>query len=280
MALAPNRLPVFTPIEREVLILSAVWELADNMVNRHIMRLHFNNPNSSIRFSSDHAGYMFAIHLVDLLSKPSDQITQSANYLEALRVICADPAFRPRRRVRALSKPVNRFHRWINATKRYPKLWLPSINSNRTLRMRRKDYLKITGNLAKHNFTRLDRVANDWRRILLANRVNVSLEQALESLEDAYEHFNNDIFLYNSHEIAELVNNIRSGIYEYLLPEYRRSYYRPANVPDYGYAFHRPTGINSDFAFKVYWDLMNKVRSGLRFMERDFVVDRFLKMRY
>ncbi len=43
------------------------------------------------------------------------------------------------------------------------------------------------------------------------------------ALGDFYERFHTDILNYHSSTIAEFLNNIRWGIYEYLQPEFRRS---------------------------------------------------------
>jgi hypothetical protein len=50
MARAPLQLPTFNAMEREIFILNATWELANRTVNRSMLRLHYNDPNSEVRF--------------------------------------------------------------------------------------------------------------------------------------------------------------------------------------------------------------------------------------
>lgn len=77
--------------------------------------------------------------------------------------------------------------------------------------------------------------------------------------------------------IAEFLNNIRWGIYEYLKPEFSRSLVRDTkNPPRYWHTY--PEDIKNEFAKNCYWDLMNEVRSDPYL--RKFKVTEVLKLRY
>jgi hypothetical protein len=67
------------------------------------------------------------------------------------------------------------------------------------------------------------------------------------------------------------------GVYEYLKPEYARSFTKddPASMK---YRFAYPPNCTNPIARSMYWDLMNAVRSN-PYMPR-FEVTRYLKMRY
>jgi hypothetical protein len=61
------------------------------------------------------------------------------------------------------------------------------------------------------------------REILSRSNVSVDLDEAMLALEDFYRWFHDDILNYHASAIAEFLNNIRWGIYEYLQPEFHRS---------------------------------------------------------
>jgi hypothetical protein len=97
------------------------------------------------------------------------------------------------------------------------------------------------------------------------------------ALGDFYERFHTDILNYHSSTIAEFLNNIRWGIYDYLQPELRRSIvWEGGNPRKYHYTF--PIGIESNFAKQCYWDLMNEVLQPP--YVRRFQVTKWLKLRY
>ena len=81
----------------------------------------------------------------------------------------------------------------------------------------------MCGDISKHNVLRSVGVAEELQQTLVASGVSVELEDAMLALGDFYERFHMDILNYHSSTIAEFLNNIRWGIYEYLQPEFRRS---------------------------------------------------------
>lgn len=115
------------------------------------------------------------------------------------------------------------------------------------------------------------------KNILRDAGCEVGLEDALRAMSDFYERFHDDIFMYHSSTIAELLNNIQWGIYEYLLPFYRQVLVKE-NSDAVEYDYRRHPEIVSDFAFSLYWDLLNWVRRG-RIVER-FSASKYLKKQY
>jgi hypothetical protein len=73
-------------------------------------------------------------------------------------------------------------------------------------------------------------------------------------LGDVYGRFHDDIINYHSSTIVELLNNIRWGIHDYLLPEFRRSF-RPDPTEPFKCAFLAPADIHSALAVNCYWGL-------------------------
>ena len=135
----------------------------------------------------------------------------------------------------------------------------------------------MCGDLSKHNILRAIGVVNQFQNILDNSGYLISLEDSMVALADFYERFHTDILNYHSSTIAEFLNNIRWGIYEYLQPEYYRSIvWKGGSPPMYEYTY--PSGVQNEFAKHCYWSLMNEVRSEP--YVRRFQVTKWLKLRY
>jgi len=113
---------------------------------------------------------------------------------------------------------------------------------------------------------------------LKANGVSVSWTDALRALDDFHGRFHDDILIYHTTTLAELLNNVRWAIHEYLKAEYDRSYKPPKSEDDPRYTFTYPVGVSNEYAKARYWDLMNSVR-GKPWIRR-FTGSQFLKGRY
>ncbi len=153
---------------------------------------------------------------------------------------------------------------------------MPSIDVQSQLKMRRVEFLKLCGNVTKHSFLRSAGFAEALRSLLDKSGHKITLDQALLALGDFYERFHTDILSYHASTLAELLNNIRWGIYEYLNPEYKASVKFEMGSPAYHYVI--PEFVTSDFARTCYWDLLNEVRSEP--CMRRFEATRWLKQRY
>lgn len=122
------------------------------------------------------------------------------------------------------------------------------------------------------------RLATNVRRIrslLEASGHPVSEQEGYLAVENFFEWFHDDVFIYHSSQIAEFLNNIRWAIFDCLRPEFSRSW-RPVESPRYTYDI--PTGCTEPIARAMYWNLMNRVR-GKPWMHR-FVVSNAFKQRY
>lgn len=264
-------------IEQEVIILKAVKELIDSMVNYELISLQGNDPDSNISFNSAANQILFNIILVDFLSctDKSGPINQTT-YLGGLHFISDNPSFNGSGSMEHLKIATQEFKNWIEQEVTVD-IWLPSIDKNTKISITRFNFLKMTGNISKHNYLRAVGVAEKLKNILAKSGVDVPLEEALLALTDFYERFHTDILGYHSSIIAEFLNNIRWGIYYYLQPEFKKSIvWESREPPKYHYTY--PTDLNSVFAKACYWELMNEVKSE-PYM-RKFKVTKFLKLRY
>lgn len=266
-------------IEKEIIYLLAIKSMIDEMVNFEVIVLSGEDPNSEIRFNSMTHQKFFNIMLVDFLSwSDTKVIGEEKAYLKALSSICSNPHFNKDNSINALSNSTQDFRDWLNKEFIVEKVWLPSIDLEIDLSIKRLEFIKICGNISKHNFTRLSGVVRDIVYVFNRNEISLSDEDALAVITEFYDWFHNNIFSYHSSAIAEFLNNIRWDIYEYLQPEFNRSIVFIEDNPYKKYSFTIPEGVKNKFAEECYWSLMNEVRSE-PYM-RKFEVTKYLKMRY
>lgn len=266
-----------TDIEEEVILLLAVKELIDSMVNFELLEILGSDPESEIKFHSATHQKFFNIVLVDFLSQtdPKSPVKQTS-YLSALQSISDTPKFDGNGSVTSLKKTTVDFVHWLEKEIEVT-TWFPSINKKLNLKISRIEYLKMCGNISKHHYLRAVRVAGDLKKTLEKCSITITSDDALLALADFYERFHSDILNYQASTIAEFLNNIRWGIYEYLHAEYQRSIVRESHEPSI-YRYTYPPQIMTDFSKQCYWQLMNEVRNPP--YVRRFRVNKFLKLRY
>jgi hypothetical protein len=251
---------VFSNIEEEVVLLNAIHELIDSMVNFEMLSLTGDDPRSQISFKSSIHQQLFNVLLVDFLSQTDKRSPiQQTSYCGALKFITTDPSFNWNNSVESLRRAIQQFAEWLDQEVEI-EVWLPSIEAQTILNISRMKFLKMCGNICKHNFLRSIGIAKDLQERLAASGVSITLNDALPALEEFYRHFGADIFQYHSSRIAEFLNNIRWGIYDYLRPEFRRSFTPIPSEPP-RYEFKYPSGLTAKFAKDCYWNLMNDIRS-------------------
>jgi len=284
---ASNNSVNFNETEQEIIVLKAIWDMIDEMVNYEIFEKRHGTKDTQLSFSSRTHQKFFNIQLVDFLSRPkaglfnlpsaTGKVSETdKSYLYFLEAVCKKPNL-GKEEVNAISEPVAEFKDWLETECCVEKVWFPSIDTETDIKVKRVSFIKICGNISKHNFTRLDEDASAIKKILSDNKVKIEQNDAYLLLSEFYEWFHDDIFSYHSSAIAEFLNNLRWGIYEYLQPEFHRSFVREGQ-DSIQYHFTFPDRCTHSFAKAMYWDLMNLVRSE-PYMPK-FEVTRFLKMRY
>lgn len=267
----------YSEIEKEIIFLKAVQELIDEMVNLRVLKVVGEDPHSEIRLESSIHQRFFYIILVDFLSQSDKKVMgEKISYLGALRRICESPHFNVNGSIENLKNSSSEFTDWLEQDTKIEEL--PTTNNEAVvLSIKRIEFLKMCGNISKHNFSRLSGVARELREIFKRNEIEISSEEALIILDEFYERFHDDILIYHSSTIAEFLNNIRWGIHNYLIPEYKQSIVLKGGDPrEYKYTF--PRGVESKFVKNTYWELMNAIR--LKPPIKKFKVNRYLKLRY
>lgn len=264
-------------IEEEVILLKAIKEFIDSMVNFEVLDLLGNDPDCNILFKSITHQRFFNIILVDFLSRTDKKaFIKQTSYLGALKKISKNPNFDVDNSVTSLGEAAHEFVDWLEK-KVEVHARLPSIDTETTLKLSRKTFLKMCGDISKHNFLRAIGVAEELREVLSESGISIELDDALSALPDFYEIFHTDIFNYHASTIAQFLNDIRWGIYEYLQPEYQRSIVRDSSNPLI-YRYTYPKGVTAKFAQWCYWEIMNEVRTHP--YVRRFQVTKYLKLRY
>jgi hypothetical protein len=267
----------YSEIEKEIIFLKAVQELIDEMVNHEVLNLIGKDPHSEIRFKSSTHQRFFNIILVDFLSLSDKNVMgEKLSYLGAVRKICANPHFNVDGSVDALAAASQEFTEWLDQDAEV-EVWLPSTEIETTLSIKRIEFLKICGNISKHNFSRLSGVVRELIEVFGRNNIKISVEEALLILNEFYERFHDDILNYHGSTIAEFLNNIRWGIHKYLKPEFSQSIIHEGGAPP-KYRYTYPADVEGKFARNTYWQLMNKIRSSP--YVKEFKVTRYLKLRY
>lgn len=267
----------FTAIEQEVIFLKAIIESIDSMVNHEILKVSEGGDGAQAIFKTSIHQKFFNIILVDFLSKSAREITgKNISCLDALAGICQKPNFNQNNSVKSLKRACTTFKKWLDHEIKV-KVWLASIGLETRLKVQRQEFIKICGDISKHNFSRLSKRVNDLKNILTRSAVQLSDEDGLLILDDFYDKFHTDIFSYHGSHLVEQLNNIRWGIQEYLQPEFKRSIvHEDGNLPKYSYTY--PTGINTAFTKECYRALMNQGSATPYF--KKFKTYKILKWRY
>lgn len=260
----------YSSLDREIIILAAAWDLIGSMVHYAHFEKQHRIENATLMFQTREASKLFLIILADFLSLPRDgtfdlsrpkaEGSLGQTYLGHLLNVASAPSFKGD--VTLLTSSVKSFAKWLDGFAEVQDVWLPSIERNGMLRVRRLDYLKICGTISKHGFTRLGDVVGKLRTILAANGTDIDEGQSYLVIPDFQEWFRDNIFIASATTVAWHLNEIRWGIYHYLVSEYRRAY-TPTELVSGAqmYSYDVPSAITDPLVRSIYWDLMNNVRT-------------------
>lgn len=268
----------FSETEQEAIVLNAVWSMIDEMVNFAIfVPLGGKIHDTNLMPQTTETRQLFHVLLGDFLSpltrkgkgrlpfdlpSPPPKIASPSDltFLFYLRKISESPQLNSNSDT--IRKPVEAFATWLEEDTYIENVWLPSIEVEVNLTIKRITWLKICADIGKHNFTRLEPNVRKIVRILSEHGKEIDDGMGYAVLPEFWDWFHTHLFAYHASTIAEFLNNIRWGFYDYLRPEYARAYHvksYDAGLPRY--AFYIPEDIKAPIATTMYWDLMNMVRS-------------------
>lgn len=142
---------------------------------------------------------------------------------------------------------------WLETRAFVPKVWLSNIGVQLDLSIKRIDFIRMSGDIGKHNFLRLAGPARRLQTILAENGVKIDEGQAYLAIPDAWDWFHTHLFAFHASNIAEFLNNMRYAIHDYVGPVARRSFIR---IDEFRYDFRRPEGFGDAFAWAQYFELL------------------------
>jgi len=267
----------FTKVEREVIGLWVACGSLDSMVNHALLKLVGDGGVKEVHFETSTHQQLFNILLLDFLEKVDVKLTgEQGSCLEVIEGACRTASFDKNGSVEFLKSSVDALRTWLDAEITVA-TWLPSIQQQLDLKIQRRESIYICGNISKHNLARLTGAAKRLDEVLRRHDVTVGYVKALHVLDDFNVRFHEDIFEYHSTVIAELLNNVRWGIHDYLSPGYLGAKVQDAcDLTKDSYRY--PEDVSDDFARSCYRDLMSSVRRKPN-MER-FIANSSFKLGY
>jgi hypothetical protein len=267
----------FTAIEQEAIILNAVMGMVDDMVNHVIFcGLGEKRHDTNLMPQTSETLRQFNILLRDFLSPvtakrndpmpfdlpkpPSNNVQTDHTSLYYLRRVCEQPLIGTR--IEVLRMFVDGFTEWLEAEAFVEKVWFAHISLETDLRIKRIDFIRMTGDIGKHNFLRLGGPAAKLKRILADNGKEITDDEAYLALPDCWDWFHTHLFAYHASTIAEFLNNIRYAIRLYVKPVAEERYRVTGKVWDDipTYTYERPEDIVNEFAWSAYYDLLNSTQ--------------------
>ena len=254
----------YTAEEYEVIGLCVGLEAVADIVNHALLTflpVTGRDGEGEIRFPTRTHQQLFLARLLDFAKEGGDSALTGikGSCLDVLSHATSTRSFDHHDSVLPLASAVGEFRSWLaHATPL--QLWLPTLDINATLEVPRLEYLYISGNYVKHNLSRLTAVSKRIKRMLDDHGYNVPLELVPLALDDFREHLQEDYFAYYGTWLAELINNIRWGLHDYLQPVFARCYVLTLEKPAYTYEY--PSAISNRIPRAWFWRLMNHTRSG------------------
>lgn len=265
----------FTKLEQEAIILNAVMGMVDDMVNYAIFcSLGERRENTNLLPQTSDTLRQFAILLRDFLSpvkslnknpmpfglpEPTQKNSRATDNttLFYLARICKNPLIGTD--VTCITKLVYDFTEWLEASAFVPKVWLANIGVEVDLTIKRIDFIRMGGDIGKHNFLRLGGQAAKLQKILNENGVMIDESQAYAALPDCWDWFHTHLFGYHASTIAEFLNNIRYAIRLYVTPVAKARYRITGKIDDHldMYTYDRPAEIVNEFAWAQYYSLLD-----------------------
>ena len=257
-----------TDIEREAIILNAVHGMIDDMVNHAIfVPLGEKKYDTNLLPNTAEALRQFGTLLRDFLSPvtgrskkslpfglprpPNGDVATDHTTLFYLRRIAENPLIGTE--IEPFRETVTAFADWLEVRAFVPKVWLSRISIELDLNIKRIDFIRISGDIGKHNFLRLAGQARRIQMILAENGVMIDEGEAYLAIPDAWDWFHTHLFAFHASNIAEFLNNIRYGIRHYITPIAKQSF---TKLDDFRYDFTRLAGVTDRFASAQYFELM------------------------
>lgn len=257
-----------TPETLEVIGLSIAFEALKSMVNRSMLDvLHLSDGSGEVevRFKSTPHRDLFYIRLLDFAHEGGSRrllgTATDMSCLEILETVGSAPRLSTPESAQELAHAAAQLRTWLEHTVQ-PKFWLGEIDINARLSVTRLQLLKIVGNQAKHNMSRLTGVCGQVQKLLADNGHDVAFELMPFAIEDLRAHLGENMFIYYGSWLAELLNDLTWALYRYVRPIYQRQIvFEEGPLPGF-YRYEPLAGVDpkSPAHFWLY-RLLNDARS-------------------
>ena len=264
--------------EREAIGICIAIEALNDIANHVLLELRDVNSvpgETEVYFHSQVHQQLFLIRLLDFAKEGGDSSLTgvAGSCLDVLEAACISKSFDYTGSITALEISTKALRSWLSAEAALP-LWLPHLESEASLKIPRVELLYVSGNQSKHNLSRLTGLAKRLAVILSDHGYLASAEQVTLALDDFREHLEGGFFVAYGTWLAELLNNVRWGLQDYLFPCYELSH--KLDLTGQGrYYYEYPDAIANEIPRIWYWRLMNNVRSAPNL--RRFVGAHYLK---
>lgn len=204
---------------------------------------------------------LFLARLLDFSKEPGNQTITGVNgsCLDVIAAACNKRSFDDNGSVSVLTDAVAAFRDWLNHSATL-EMWIPTLDMAAKVTLPRSDLVFIMGNHVKHNLARLSGVSRRVGALFREHGYSVQDEQVPLALDDIREHLQESYFVYYGSWLAELINNLRWGVQDYLTPVFLWSHSKVAGDP-YNYKYKYPSAIGEPLAREWFWRLMNHVRA-------------------
>ena len=247
-------------IEKEVILLNSIIDSINECINYSLFKLN-GNEQKVVMLHTKVCQSFFYIQLVDFLSPMENSITgKRKNSLDTLFEISNNLQLNRKYKKNNFQSPLNEFKNWYEK-KTVIQSWFPTLNKTINLSIKRSDIISICGNMTKHSIFHLSKMTKIFKEILEENKVNLENTQPELLLKEFYCIFNDDVLLFYTSHIVKMLNNIRWIIHYYLLPIYDNCI--KVDKKEKGkYSYIYPKNIEKDYSKNIFYDLMNKTRTG------------------
>jgi hypothetical protein len=249
---------------KETMGLCIACEAIDDIANHALLEMRpvtGRGDESEVYFRTLEHQQLFLIRLQDLAKENTDQAITGVkgSCIDVLNSACATKFFDFRGSIGSLQEPTGRLQTWLNEEVNLP-LWLPTASIKVDLRVPRSKLLFISGNRAKHNISRLSGVSKCMREMLKAHGHEVELAQIPLLLDDLPEQLNEGYFVSQASHLTELLNEVRWGIQEYLLPTFNSSITPVPSKGNQAYEYQHSAFVD-EVPRQWFWRLMGHIRS-------------------
>jgi len=176
----------FTKVENEIIILKIVNDTIDSMINHSLLELRGEENAMEVYFHSSIHQEMFNIILVDFLSIFDIELSRKKQTcLELLGDICTESCFNIKNSIGLLKDSVEVLKAWLDNEIEFD-VYFQKLEKTLLFKIKRIEFLRICGNISKHNLGRLTKQASLIRKIFERNNIDITELERLIIMEAIY----------------------------------------------------------------------------------------------